>query len=114
MAYLRVLQDLSPTITTAGGCPVIVSAQDEEHLAEVRSSSGCTGEAINDPENILAKHLATNDMITVAITEREGYPHGLSQPSILVIKKDENVIENWASVSSEMNLGGAKDRPDLH
>ncbi|KAL7908473.1 hypothetical protein GGI35DRAFT_486531 [Trichoderma velutinum] len=114
MAYLRVLQDLSPTITAAGGYPVIVSAQDEEHLAQVRSSSGYTGQAINDPENILAKHLAANGMVTVAITEWEGYPHGLAQPAILIIKKDGDVVENWAIVPSEMNLGGAKDRPDLH
>ncbi|PTB41915.1 hypothetical protein M441DRAFT_47017 [Trichoderma asperellum CBS 433.97] len=113
MAYLSSLQDLSPTITAAGGYPVIVSAQDEEHLAQVRSSSGYTGEAINDPENILAKHLAANDMVTVAITEREGYPHGMAQPAILVMKYDGTVMESWAIAPSEMNLGGAKDRPDL-
>ncbi|KAL7931409.1 hypothetical protein V8C35DRAFT_323825 [Trichoderma chlorosporum] len=113
MAYLRVLQDLSPTITEAGGLPVIVSAQDEEHLIQVRSSSGYRGEAISDSENILAKHLADNGIITVAITERDGYPHGMAQPAVLVIRKDGSVLENWAIVPSEMNLGGAKDRPDL-
>lgn len=102
MAYLRVLQDLSPTINAAGGYPVIISAQDEEHLAQVRSSSGYTGEAINDRENILAKHLAANGMVTVAITEREGYPHGVAQPAILVIKKDGSVLESWAIVPSEV------------
>ncbi|QYT00081.1 AhpC-TSA domain-containing protein [Trichoderma simmonsii] len=114
MAYLRVLQDLSPTITAAGGCPVIVSAQDEEHLSEVRSSSGYTGEAINDPENTLTKRLAADGIVTVAITEWQEYPHGLAQPAILVIKKDGSIVETWAIVPSEMNLGGAKDRPDLH
>ncbi|KAL7940536.1 hypothetical protein V8C42DRAFT_356182 [Trichoderma barbatum] len=113
MAYLRVLQDLGPSIAAAGGYPVTVSAQDEEHLAQVRSSSGYTGEAINDPGNKLAEYLATNGMVTVVITEREGYPHGMAQPAILVIKKDGSVLENWAIVPSEMNLGGAKDRPDL-
>lgn len=81
---------------------MIVSAQDEEHLAQVRSSSGYTGEAINDPENTLAKYLAANDMVNVAITEWEGYPHGLTQPAILVIKKDGSIMENWAIVPAEV------------
>ena len=37
----------------------------------------------------------------------------MAQPSILVMRKEGEVLERWAIVPSVMNLAGAKDRPDL-
>ncbi len=37
----------------------------------------------------------------------------MAQPAVIVMKKDGTVLYSWAIVPSMMNLGGAKDRPDL-
>ena len=35
------------------------------------------------------------------------------QPAVLIMKSDGTPLYSWAIVPSVMNLGGAKDRPDL-
>jgi hypothetical protein len=90
-----------------------VTSEPEIHLATTRQSTGYGGESIVDPENILAKHFKEKGLLDVAISEKSGYEHGMAQPAVLVMKKDGTVLEKWEIVPSEMNLGGAKDRPDL-
>ncbi len=52
-------------------------------------------------------------MINVAISDKSGYPNGMAQPAVLVLKQDRTVLHSWAIVPGLMNLGGAKDRPAL-
>jgi len=113
MAYLRTLQSIKPQIEAAGGVVVIATAETRTQLPETRKSTGYDGEAIVDEENILAKHLKEAGQVDVAISEWKGYPKGMAQPAILVLSNSNEVLEKWAIVPSLMNLGGAKDRPEL-
>ena len=35
-------------------------------------------------------------MLDVKITKKSGYSHGMAQPGLLVLKKDEEVLFQWA------------------
>jgi peroxiredoxin len=104
MSYLKTLQSLTPSITSAKGQIVIVTAEPATHLAATRTTSGYNGEVIIDPENILAKHFKERGLLDVAISEKKGYEHGMAQPAILVIKNDGTVLEKWAIVPSMVCL----------
>jgi hypothetical protein len=49
---------------------------------------------------VLVKYFKSKGFVDVAITEKDGYEHGMAQPAILVLKKDETVLESWAIVPS--------------
>jgi hypothetical protein len=108
-----VLQSLSPSISAAGGKVVAITAEPEEFLPETRKATGYTGEVIVDTENKIAAELKRREKLDVAITPKGGYAHGMAQPAVLAMKSDGTVLFNWAIVPGVMNLGGAKDRPDL-
>ena len=84
----------------AHGTPLIVTAEVETHLGATRSQTGYNGEAIVDPENLLAKELKGRGLLDVAISDKSGYEHGMAQPACLVMKKDGTVIYHWAIVPS--------------
>ena len=91
-----------------------------------------------DPDHKLATQLRENGLLDVAITKKGGYDNGMAQPAVLVLKGKGSgeVLEQWAIVPGavryypyffflfqlkkwrlmviQMNLGGAKDRPDLN
>ncbi|KAL7928125.1 hypothetical protein V8C35DRAFT_326202 [Trichoderma chlorosporum] len=113
MAYVRSLARLTSSIVSAGGATLIVTAEAESFITDVRTTTGYTGDAISDPQNRLVGLWKEKDWVNVAITEKKGYEHGMAQPAILVLRKDETVIEKWAIVPTLMNMGGAKDRPVL-
>jgi len=100
MGYLRAFDSLTQSITAAGGIPVVITAEDESELAATRASTGYTGTAIIDPQNLLAAELKTRGLIDVAITPRKGYPHGMAQPAVLVMRSDGSVLQQWAIVPS--------------
>jgi peroxiredoxin len=112
-AYLRTLESLRPAITVAGGKVIAITAELEQHLEETRSLTGYSGDVIVDPENQIAAELKRREKLNVAISSKAGYEHGMAQPAILVMQSDGTVLFDWAIVPSVMNLGGAKDRPDL-
>ncbi|KAJ6456688.1 hypothetical protein C8R45DRAFT_1034051 [Mycena sanguinolenta] len=111
--WLSELATFSPAIIAAGGTPVIITAEAEKYLADMRAATKYDGKAIVDPANRLAKELDARDLVHVAISEKSGYDHGMAQPALLVLKEDGTVLESWAIVPGTMNLGGAKDRPVL-
>jgi hypothetical protein len=39
------------------------------------------------------------------------YPNGMAQPAVVAVDASGKVVYSWAIVPSEMNLGGATDRP---
>jgi peroxiredoxin len=112
-AYLKTLETLLPSITAAGGKVMAITAQVEQHLEEMRTLTGYTGTLISDPTNSIATTLKARGKVDVAISEKKGYEHGMAQPAILVIQQDKTVLFEWAIVPALMNMGGAKDRPDL-
>jgi hypothetical protein len=121
MSYLKTLHTLEAPIAATGGKIIAVTAEPVEHLSETRKATGYEGLVIIDETNSLAKELKRRGLIDVAISERKGYKEGMAQPAILVgrikgegvAEGEREVLEKWAIVPSAMNLGGAKDRPDL-
>lgn len=69
---------------------------------------------IVDRKNKIAAAMKQRINLNVAISSKSGYEHGMAQPAILVLKNDGTVLFDWAIVPGVMNLGGAKDRPDLN
>lgn len=116
MAYLKTLQSISAPIIAAGGAILVVTAEPGEHLPATRKASGYEGLVVVDETNSLAKELKRRGVLDVAISDKKGYKDGMAQPAILVgreVDGKREVLERWAIVPSAMNLGGAKDRPDL-
>ncbi|KAE8446007.1 hypothetical protein EG329_012646 [Mollisiaceae sp. DMI_Dod_QoI] len=121
-AYLRTLQGLSPSITSLGGKTLIITSEPASFLAETRSLTSYSGDAIVDTKNTLVEFVKERYELEVAVSEKKGYENGMAQPAILVLRGGkggdmmggkEAVLEKWAIVPSTMNLGGASDRPDL-
>lgn len=97
MSYLTTLSHLLPQIAAAGGKVLIVTAEPAEHLAATRkASNNYPGEAVVDPEHKLADYLREKGLLDVAVTDKGGYVKGVAQPAILVVKKDGEVLEQWA------------------
>lgn len=78
-----------------------VTSQAASELPKMRKASGYTGETIVDPENLLAKELKRRNVINVAISDHDGYPHGMVQPAVLALNgQDRKVLYEWAIVPS--------------
>lgn len=92
---------------------MIITAEAEGNLEKTRTATGYNGEAISDPEHAIAGELKRRFGLDVAISEKGGYPHGMAQPAVLVLKNDGTVVYKWAIVPKLSNLGGATDRPVL-
>ncbi|KIM98217.1 hypothetical protein OIDMADRAFT_146894 [Oidiodendron maius Zn] len=121
-AYLRALQDLSPSISSLGGKTLIVTSEPASFLPEMRKLTSYSGDAIIDTKNTLVGFVKERYELEIAVSEKEGYENGMAQPGILVLRGGEGgdmmgqegaVLEKWAIVPSTMNLGGASDRPEL-
>ena len=84
----------------AHGNAVIVTAESADHLIETRAKTRYGGDAIVDPENVLAAELKKRGLLNVAISERSGYPNGMAQPAVLVLKRDGTSLYQWAIVPS--------------
>ena len=113
MSYLKTAQSILPKVTAAGGQVIAITAEPAEHLQQTLDATGYRGETIVDPENKIVAEMKARGKLDVAITPKSGYKHGMAQPALLVMQNDGTVVYNWAIVPSVMNLGGAKDRPDL-
>ena len=87
---------MAGSITAAGGKPLAVTAEPEPELPATRTASGYTGEAIVDPLNVLRRYLKARNLVDVAISQKNGYDHGMAQPAVLVLKKDGTVLFSWA------------------
>jgi hypothetical protein len=94
------LESLSPSIVAAGGKPLIITAEPEVHLKATRDSTGYTGDAIVDTENILVEDFKKRSWVDIAITSQKGYEHGMAQPAVLAVTRDGTVLESWAIVPS--------------
>ncbi|KAF2484525.1 hypothetical protein BDY17DRAFT_295813 [Neohortaea acidophila] len=113
ISWIKDLQRLVPEIQQKRGTAVIVTAEEEKFLTDVLAKTKFSGKTITDPDTSLVKELKSRNLVSVAITDRGGYPHGMIQPAVLVVNKEGKVIYQWAIQPSMMNLGGAKDRVSL-
>ncbi|KAH7342475.1 hypothetical protein BKA65DRAFT_292349 [Rhexocercosporidium sp. MPI-PUGE-AT-0058] len=113
-SYLSTLSTLSPSILSSSGKPLMITSEPSSFLPETRKLTGYQGDAIIDTSNELVGYLRENFGLEVAVSEKKGYVNGMAQPAVLVVKRDGGeVLEKWAIVPGIMNLGGAKDRPEL-
>lgn len=112
IAYIKSLEQILPQITQNNGKAVIITSEPSAKLEDVLMSTKYTGEAIVDADTSLARELKKRNIIDVALTNKRGYPHGMEQPAVLVLRKGVPLY-SWAIEPSMMNLGGAKDRPLL-
>ena len=111
---MKTLQSILPHISATGGKVIAITAEPEQHLPDTINSTGYSGEVIVDPMNKIAAEMKQRINLNVAISSKSGYEHGMAQPAILVMKRDGTVLFDWVIVPGVMNLGGAKDRPDLN
>lgn len=98
--YLKDLQSVLGSIKAAQGVAVTVTAENAEFLPTMRAQTGFEGEMISNPENKIATELNEKYGLSVAISEKKGYPHGMAQPAVLVLKKDGTELFKWAIVPS--------------
>eukprot|EP01062_Namystynia_karyoxenos_P067595 TRINITY_DN61592_c0_g1_i1.p3 TRINITY_DN61592_c0_g1~~TRINITY_DN61592_c0_g1_i1.p3 ORF type:complete len:168 (+),score=45.82 TRINITY_DN61592_c0_g1_i1:257-760(+) len=75
--------------------------------------------------NELPRHLASTGVVPVVVTmpdevhhpklgDRKRYPHGAVQPALFFVRhSDRAVVFRWAIQPATMNMGGAKDRPQV-
>ena len=99
MQYLKTFQSLVGQIEKAGGTPIAITSEEGSQLPATRQASGYQGTVIVDPENTIAKELKSRGIVDVAISEKKGYPHGMAQPAVIVMKPQERtVIHSWAIV----------------
>ena len=76
---------------------IVTAEPGEQNLAATRkSANNYSGEAVVDPEHKLANYLREKGLLDVAVTEKGGYVKGVAQPAILVVKRDGEVLEQWA------------------
>ena len=76
---------------------IVTAEPGEQNLAATRkAANNYAGEAVVDPEHKLANYLRERGLLDVAVTEKGGYVKGVAQPAILVVKRDGEVLEQWA------------------
>lgn len=85
-----------PEIQQKRGTAVIVTAEEEKFLTDVLAKTKFSGKTITDPDTSLVKELKSRNLVSVAVTDRGGYPHGMIQPAVLVVNKEGKVIYQWA------------------
>ncbi len=104
MSYLKTFASLTSDIKAMGGLPLIATAETVEHLDSTRASTGYDGEAIIDPQSLLAAELKHRGLLEVAITEKKGYEYGMVQPAVLVLNSDGTVLQKWAIIPSTVRF----------
>ena len=96
MSWLKSLLSLKPNIEARGGAVLLMTSESPDWTQTVRDTTAYKDTIIIDPENKLAAELKKRGLIDLAISSKSGYPHGMSQPGILVVRKDESVLYSWA------------------
>lgn len=110
-AYLRDFNAQLDTIRQLGGRVVGITSQAGNQSAQ---SNNLGFDILIDEENREAKK--HNIFITpkdeTPLRDVDGaYPNGMAQPGVVIEDANGTVLYRWAIVPSEMNFGGATDRP---
>lgn len=110
-AYLRDFNDHLDTIKALGGTIVGITSQAGNQSA---ANNNLRFGIVVDEANIEArKHdIFITPKEETPLKDVDGvYPNGMVQPGVVIEDADGKVLYRWAIVPSEMNLGGASDRP---
>lgn len=109
--YLRDFNAELPTITKLGGTVVGVTSQVGN---QSKANNNLGYNVVVDEENAEAKKydIFLTPKEQTPLKDVEGaYVHGMVQPGVVVEDEDGKILYRWAIVPSEMNFGGATDRP---
>ena len=110
-AYLRDFNGHLASVQALGGRIVGITSQAGNQSA---ANNDLSFEVIVDEENVEAKKY------DIAVTPKsqspladapDVYPNGMVQPGVVIEDASGVVLYRWAIVPSEMNFGGATDRP---
>jgi peroxiredoxin len=103
MSYLKTLESLRTSIEASSGAVIIITAQDPSFVAVTRERSGYQGEIIVDRELKIATELRERGLLNVAVSTKDGYPNGMTQPAVLVITEKGEVLYRWEIVPSTVS-----------
>ena len=104
----KLLQD----IRKRGGNITAITAQSQSKVDAVRQSWGLTFNIYSDEAHVLADHVRERGLVNVALTERADYKFGvMTQPAVLIMNRQRDVLYTWAVVPTLSNVGGGTDRP---
>jgi peroxiredoxin len=109
--YLRDFNEHLDTIKALGGNVVGITSQIGN---QSKANNELNFDIEVDPENIQAKKydIFITPKEETPLADVEGvYANGMVQPGVVVEDSDGKVLYRWAIVPSEMNFGGATDRP---
>jgi thiol-disulfide isomerase/thioredoxin len=129
--YNEIVQDIKYNY---GGAVVGVSAQSEAHCQSCIDQWGLLFPICSDPKNILAKQYQMtitknpsnefksmkktftdkfpNDPRSEQLEGTDVYPHGISQPGVVIVRRKGDVVYKWKSSVTEKTVYGAYDRID--
>ena len=110
-AYLRDFNAHLDTIKEMGGTLVGITAQAGNQSV---ANNNLNFDVIVDEANVEAKKhsIFITPKEETPLRDVEGaYPSGMVQPGVVIEDVNGNVLYHWAIIPSEMNLGGASDRP---
>ena len=104
--------DFRQNIEAAGGKLYAVTSEDDEGIQKARENWKIDYDILSDRNLELAKRYKVS--ITHGKDAHGGvemYPDGMSQPAVIALDKTGKVVFQWIMIPSEMNMGGALDRP---
>eukprot|EP00123_Amoebidium_parasiticum_P019695 comp30833_c0_seq1/m.47243 comp30833_c0_seq1/g.47243 ORF comp30833_c0_seq1/g.47243 comp30833_c0_seq1/m.47243 type:complete len:197 (-) comp30833_c0_seq1:550-1140(-) len=123
-SYLLDWEQLLPQINGMQGKVYGVCSETQEDCNDTVKEMNLNYEIIGDRDVRLTTWLRDCDLIDIAIEGGNGnnglyakmhpriksYPHGMTQPGVLVVDAEGKAIFSWAIVPSLGNVGGAANR----
>jgi peroxiredoxin len=103
MSYLKTLESLRSSILSSGGAVIVITAQDHSFIDATRERSGYQGEIIVDQELRIATELREKGLLNVAVSNKGGYPNGMTQPAVLVMTEEGEMLYRWEIVPSTVS-----------
>ncbi|MEM9279915.1 MAG: redoxin domain-containing protein [Pseudomonadota bacterium] len=109
--YLRDFNSELTTIKNHGGSVVGITSQVGNQSA---ANNNLDFDVIVDEKNVEAKkyNIFVTPKEETPLKDVDGaYVHGMVQPGVVIEDADGKILYRWAIEPSQMNLGGATDRP---
>lgn len=122
-AYAQRINTFYEQIKDARGQVYFLCSQSPAVCKEITTEWEMPYPCLSDEKNELAKHLKAQGLLDIKITTgSDGGPYtkgswtyndGMTQPAVLAVNKNQEVLYSWAINPAGMNLGGATDRPKV-
>jgi hypothetical protein len=110
-AYLSdINSDFVDAIRALGGEVVGITSQ---HNSDIANTLDLRFKVLSDPTNSLAKQdgVFLTPKTETPFPDGEDYNHGMAQPAVIAKTVNGESLYEWIIIPSEMNFGGATDRP---